>query len=132
MLLFAVVAGIVILGSSAEAIKWDFDDGTTQGWTAKEATIWGGTREFHQFPGVVEDGVWRITVSPSATKSRHSMPSVEVVSSPIGYDSALFDHVRIRFRTVHDRPTYGNFVIDWENSSYFDPDDPENLFNQWC
>ena len=128
MLLFAVVVSLVLWSDPAEAIKWDFDDGTTQGWTAKEALVWGGTREFHQFPGEVEDGVWRVTVSPSVTKSRHSMPSVEVVSSLIGYDSALFDHVRIRFRTVHDRPTYGNFVINWENSSYFDPDDPENLF----
>ena len=35
----AVVAGVVLLGSSAEAIKWNFDDGTTQGWSAKEALI---------------------------------------------------------------------------------------------
>ena len=59
MLRFAVVAGVVLWSGSAEAIRWDFDDGTTQGWTTKEALIWGGTREFNQFPGVVDDGVWR-------------------------------------------------------------------------
>ena len=47
------------------------------------------------------------------------MPSVEVVSSTIGYDSSLFDQVRIRFRTVHDRPTEGTLWIEWENSSGF-------------
>ena len=118
MLLFAVVAGIVLWGGSAEAIKWDFDDGTTQGWTPKEALIWGGTREFHQFPAMVEDGVWRIRVDPAVTKSLYaSVPGVEVVSSTIGYDSALFDHVRVRFRTVHDRPTEGVLWIEWENPS---------------
>ena len=118
MLLFAVVAGIALWIGSAEAIKWDFDDGTTQGWTPKEALIWGGTREFHQFPAMVEDGVWRIRVDPAVTKSLYaSVPGVEVVSSTIGYDSALFDHVRVRFRTVHDRPTEGVLWIEWENPS---------------
>ena len=56
MLKLAVVICVVLWSSLAEAIKWDFDDGTTQGWTTKEALTWGGTREFHQFPGMVEDG----------------------------------------------------------------------------
>ena len=42
MLKFAIVIWIVLWSSLAEAIKWDFDDGTTQGWTAKEALTWGG------------------------------------------------------------------------------------------
>ena len=42
MLPLAVVAGVVLLGSSAEAIKWNFDDRTTQGWSAKEAHTGGG------------------------------------------------------------------------------------------
>ena len=117
----AVVAGVVLLGSSAEAIKWDFDDGTTQGWSAKEAQTWGGTRELYLFPGVVEDGVWRITVDPYVTKGHYSTASIFVISSAelisptIGYDSGLFDHVRIRFRTVHDRPTVGSFSLAWTN-----------------
>ena len=118
MLKFAAVVGLVLWSSLAEAIRWEFDDGTTQGWTAKEAIVWGGTREFHQFPGTIDDGVWRIRVDPAATKSfRPSQPSVEVVSSPIGYNSGLFDRVRIRCRTVHDRPTEGTFTIEWDSAS---------------
>ena len=120
MLKLAVVAGIVLGSGPAEAIKWDFDDGTTQGWTTKEALTWGGTREFHPFPGVVEDGVWRITVDPAVTNSLYaSSPGVELISSTIGYDSGLFDQVRVRFRTIHDRPTEGAFSIEWENASGF-------------
>ena len=121
MLQLAVVICVVLWPGPAEAIKWDFDDGTTQGWSAKEALTWGGTREFHQFPGMVEDGVWRIEVDPSITNSLYaSNPGVEVISSTIGYDSGLFDQVRVRFRTVHDRPTEGTFWIEWESSSGFD------------
>ena len=119
MLKLAVIAGIVLSGGPADAIKWDFDDGTTQGWTAKEIHTLGGTREFSQFPGVVEDGVWRISVSPSVigNLSTSGRSSVEVISSTIGYDSGLFDQVRIRFRTVYDRPTEGSLWMAWENSS---------------
>ena len=129
MLRFAVVVWLVLWSVSAEAIKWDFDDGTTQGWSAKEALIWGGKRELHLFPSVVEDGVWRITVAPSVVKSHYPKPSVELISSTIGYDSALFDHVRIRCRTVHHRPTDGNVSMEWTNehnalSSGWDPEDP--------
>ena len=136
MLLLAVVAGVVLLSGRAEAIKWDFDDGTTQGWTTKETNTRGGTREFNQFPGVVEDGVWRIAVSPSVTNSLSSRSSVGLVSSTIGYDSGLFDQIRIRFRTVHDRPTEGSLWIEWENSSGFysnldlDVDPKEMLIQQ--
>ena len=122
MLKLAVVVFVVLWPGPAEAIKWDFDDGTTQGWTAKEIFTLGGTREFSQFPGVVEDGVWRISVSPSVIKnlSTSGRSSVEVVSPTIGYDSGLFDQVRIRFRTVHDRPTEGSLWITWENSSGYE------------
>ena len=120
MLKLAVVICVVLWPGLAEAIKWDFDDGTTQGWTTKEALVWGGTRELHLFPGEVEDGVWRIRVDPAVTNSLYaSRPGVEVISSTIGYDSGLFDQVRVRFRTVHDRPTEGAFSIEWENSSGF-------------
>ncbi len=113
MLLFAVVVAVVLWDDPATAIKWEFDDGTTQGWSAKEAAIWGGSREFHQFPGMVEDSVWRIAVDPAVTKGFYSEPAVELISPTIGYDSGLFDHVRIRCRTVHHRPTIGNFSVAW-------------------
>ena len=136
MLKFAVVAAVMLWSGPAAAIRWDFDDGTTQGWTTKETNTRGGTREFNQFPGVVEDGVWRITVDPSVTKSLSSRSSVGLVSSTIGYDSGLFDQIRIRFRTVHARPTEGNLWIEWENSSGFysnldnDTDPKEMLIRQ--
>ena len=115
MLKFAVVSGLMLWSSLAGAIKWEFDDGTTQGWSAKESLIEGGSREFHQFPGVVEDGVWRIAVDPAVTQGNYSSPRVELISPTIGYDSGLFDHVRIRCRTVHHRPTTGKFSVAWTN-----------------
>ena len=107
MLKIAVVGCAVLWSSLAEAVKWDFDDGTTQGWSAKRAFEWGGPNEFNLFPGEVEDGVWRIDVSPS--------PDVTLISYLIGYDSHLFDRVRVRFRTVHDRPTVGRVRLAWTN-----------------
>ena len=121
MLKFAAVVGLVLWSNPAGAIRWEFDDGTTQGWTAKEALRWGGTREFHQFPGTIDEGVWRIRVDPAVTNSFDpSRPSVEVVSSTIGYDSSLFDRLRIRCRTVHDRPTEGTFSMEWDSASGHD------------
>ena len=127
MLLLVVVASVVLWDDPAGAIRWEFDDGTTQGWSAKEALVWGGVRELHQFPGEVEDGVWRVAVDPAVTKGIHSMSSVELISPRIGYDSSLFDHVRIRCRTIHDRPTEGTFSMAWTNehnalSSGWDPE----------
>ncbi len=129
MLLFAISICFMLLPGPAVAIKWDFDDGTTQGWAAKEAAIWGGPRELYLFPGEVKDGVWKIDVAPSGTKSFYSDPSVELISSTIGYDSDLFDQVRIRFRTVHHLPTNGTFALAWTNehnalSSGWDPENP--------
>ena len=115
MLKFAVVACVMLWSSLAEAIKWDFDDGTTQGWWAKEAFASGSTFEFNLFPGTVEEGIWRIDVSRSVARDEYPNPTVEVISSAIGYDSGLFDRVRIRFRTVHHRPTVGGLSFTWTN-----------------
>ena len=115
MFKFAVFACVVLWSSLAEAVKWDFDDGTTQGWAAKTATAWGGSSEFHLFPGEVEDGVWRVNVSPSVARKRDISPNVALISSTIGYDSHLFDRVRVRFRTAHQRPTVGLVRLAWTN-----------------
>ena len=134
MLKLAVVVFVVLWSGSAEAIIWEFDDGTTQGWVAKEASILGGgPRGFNQFPGVVEDGVWKIDVSPSITED-WPMPSVELISPTIGHDSSLFDQIWVRFRTVHHGPTVGSFWLTWTNehnlmSPFWGQDDPpERLF----
>ena len=115
MLRFAIIAGVVLWNSFAEAMTWDFDDGTTQGWAAKTGNGWGGTFEFNLFPGVVEDGVWTIDVSPSMDGDPLPSPSVQVVSPTIDYDSGLFDRVRARVRTIHHGPTVGSFSLTWTN-----------------
>ena len=129
MLKLVVVVCIALWPGLAEAIIWEFDDGTTQGWVAKETLTWGGPHEFDVFPGVVEDSVWKIDVSPSVTEDR-SRPSVELISPTIGHDSGLFDQIWVRFRTVHHSPTVGSFSLNWTNEHNLrDQDDlPERLF----
>ena len=115
MLHLVLLLGLALWSSLAEAIRWDFDDGTTQGWAAKQAFAAGGPSEFNLFPGQVTDGVWTIDVSPSVAGEEHPTPSVQLISSPIGYDSGLFDRVRVRFRTVHHGPTVGSVRLSWTN-----------------
>ena len=115
MLRFAIIASVVLWNSFAEAMTWDFDDGTTQGWAAKTGNGWGGTFEFNLFPGVVADGVWTIDVSPSMAGDALPSPSVQVISPIIGHDSGLFDRVRARVRTIHHSPTVGSFSLTWTN-----------------
>ena len=135
MLKFAVVVCAVLWSSFAEAVKWDFDDGTMQGWSAKRALEWGGPNEFYLFPGEVEDGVWRVDVSPSVAGKRDPSPNAALISYTIGYDSHLFDRVRVRFRTLHDRPTAGRVWLAWTNEHNLaapgrDPEGPpENRFS---
>ena len=110
-----LVLGIALWSRSAEALTWDFDDGTTQGWAAKETGAAGGSAEVNLFLGQVQDGVWTIDVSPSVAGEKYPTPSVQVISPTIGYESRLFDRIRVRFRTVHHRPTVGSFWLSWTN-----------------
>ena len=128
MLHLMLVLGIALWNCSAEAITWHFDDGTTQGWAAKESGASGGPAEFNLFPGQVKDGVWMIDVSPSVAGEADPSPSVQVISPTIGYESGLFDRIRVRFRTVHHRPTVGSFWLAWTNEhNRMTPSrDPEN------
>ncbi len=102
---------VMLWGSSTEAIRWDFDGETTQGWSAKKDVSSGGRHSFHLLSGVVADDVWAI----EAFRSDDDNPSVEVISPTIGYESALFDRVQIRFRTIHHIPTLGFFNFKWTN-----------------
>ena len=134
MLKFAIVVCAVLWSSLTEAVKWDFGDGTMQGWSATRAFEWGGPNEFNLFPGEVEDGVWRVDVSPSVVGEKDPAPNAVLISYPIGYDSHLFDRVRVRFRTRHDRPTTGRVGLAWTNefnlaAPGLDPEGPsENRF----
>ena len=127
MLKLAVVVLVVIWSGPATAIIWEFDDGTTQGWVAKETLTLGGPREFDVFPGIVEDGVWKIDVSSSVTGD-WPKPNVELISPTIGHDSHLFDQIWVRFRTVHHSPTVGSFWLAWTNEhNLISPgEDPDN------
>ena len=93
------------------ALTWDFDEGTTWGWTAHESdlgSLSGGTPT--AVYSEVEDGVWRIAPVPNAQR-----PAINLLSPLIGEDSALFDRVTLRLRIIHDRPTGGNLLMHWSN-----------------
>ena len=111
MLKLAVVICVVLWSSPAEAIKWDFDEGTTWGWTAHESVLGnpGGVTPTTVY-SEVEAGVWRIAPVPSGQE-----PAIRLLSPLIGEDSALFDRVTLRLRIIHDRPTGGNLLMDWSN-----------------
>ena len=115
MLYLVLLLSIGLWSGLAEAITWDFDDGTTQGWAAKESGAAGGSSEVNLFPGQVEDGVWTIDVSPSVAGEKYPTPLVQLVSPTIGYESGLFDRVRVRLRTIHHSPTVGAFLLSWTN-----------------
>ena len=112
MLLISICAWIVLLSSPATAIRWDFDDGTTQGWGAKKPGSAGGDHQFHPLSGAVEAGVWRIDAFRT---DGDSGSGVTLISPTIGHDSYLFDRVRVRFRTVHPSPTIGALLLRWTN-----------------
>ena len=131
MLYLALLLSIGLSSRLAEAITWNFDDGTTQGWAAKEGGAAGGSAEVNLFPGQVKDGVWTIDVSPSVAGKKYPQPLVQVISPTIGYDSGLFDRVRVRLRTVHHRPTVGSFRLSWtnEHNRTAPGQDPADLFS---
>ena len=75
MLKLAVVVCVVLWSSLAEAVRWDFDGETTQGWAAKKSISSGGRHSFHLLSGVVANGVWMI----ETFRSDDHNPSVEVI-----------------------------------------------------
>ena len=104
-----VAIGLLAAPPGALALTWDFDEGTTWGWTAQESllgTDHGPTTVYSE----VEEGVWRIAPVP-----RGKEPAISLVSPLIGEDSALFDWVTLRLRIIHDRPTEGNLLMAWSN-----------------
>ena len=112
-LFFAI--GLLTAPLGAFALTWDFDDGTTWGWTAQESGWYNtrGTDDATTVYSEVEDGVWRIAPVPGGQR-----PAITLYSPPIGEDSALFDYVTLRLRIIHDRPTEGNLLMAWFNSEY--------------
>ena len=104
-----VAIGLLAAPLGAFALTWDFDEGTTWGWTAHESllgTDHGPTTVYSE----VEAGVWRIAPVPKGKQ-----PAISLVSPLIGEDSDLFDWVTLRLRIIHDRPTEGNLLMAWSN-----------------
>ena len=93
----------------AFALTWDFDDGSTWGWTARESASHsnGGNDPLHS---EIVDGVWRIAPVPGRR------PTVQLRSPLIGQDSALFDRLTLRLRLIHHSPTEGPFLMYWSNA----------------
>ena len=112
MLPLLLCAWIVLLSVPAAAVKWDFDDGTTQGWGAKKPISAGGEHQFYPLSGAVEAGVWRIEAIRTDGRGGSG---VDLISPTIGYDSHLFDRMRVRFRTIHHTPTTGALSFRWTN-----------------
>ena len=107
-----IAIGLLVVPPKAFALTWDFDDGTTWGWTARESFIGsftGSTTVYSE----VEDGVWRIAPVPNGLR-----PAITLISPLIGEDSDLFDWVTIRLRIIHDYPTEGSFLMGWSNTEY--------------
>ena len=107
--LFAML--LVAAPCGAFALTWDFDDGSTYGWTARESTIYSnelGSNDPLQTE--IVNGVWRIAPVPGRR------PTVQLRAPLIGQDSALFDRITLRLRLVHHSPTEGPFSMFWSNA----------------
>ena len=107
------VVGLLAAPHGAFALTWDFDEGTTWGWVAREGYLGKYRGQHTAVYSEVEDGVWRIAPVPNA-----QYPAILLNSPPIGEDSALFDRVTLRLRIIHHRPTEGKIQMRWFNVAY--------------
>ncbi len=106
--LFAVLSLTVPLG--AFALTWDFADGSTWGWTARESSQYSNGHTSTPLQSEIIDGVWRIAPTPGGR------PTARLTSPLIGKDSALFDRLTLRLRLIHHSPTEGPFSMVWSNA----------------
>ena len=105
-----IAIGLLSAPLGALALTWDFDEGTTWGWTAYESELNFGTLNPTTVYSEVEDGIWRIAPVPNG-----QIPAIRLLSPLIGEDSALFDRVTLRLRIIHNRPTGGTLLMAWSN-----------------
>ena len=106
--LFAVLSLATPLG--AFALTWDFDDGSTWGWTARESSHYSTQHTSAPLQSEIIDGVWRIAPVPG------TRPTVQLRSPLIGKDSALFDRLTLRLHLIHHSPTKGPLRMFWSNA----------------
>lgn len=107
-----LLLAVLLHAIDSGAITWEFDKaGDDQGWRARESIA---SMAFERPPlrSEVRDGVWR--VYPASLEAARN-PSVELVSPPIGHDSALFDRLIVRLRLVHTQPVVGRASLVWTN-----------------
>ena len=107
--LFAIL--LLVAPRGVVALTWDFDDGSTWGWTAQESATYTSARGSRDpLQNEVIDGVWRLAPVPGRR------PTVQLNSPLIGKDSALFDRLTLRLRLIHHSPTEGPFWMVWSNA----------------
>ena len=110
-MLFAIL--LLVAPRVVVALTWDFDDGSTYGWTARATTlainVEGINAPLHS---EIVDGVWRMALVPG------QRPMVQLFSPVIGEDSALFDRLTLRMRLIHHSPIEGFFQMYWSNVKY--------------
>ena len=102
---------LLVAPRGAFALTWDFDDGSTWGWLARESSSYTNeTGSSDPLQSEIVDGVWRIAPVPGRR------PTVQLRSPLIGQDSALFDRITLRLRLIHHSPTEGQFMMTWNNA----------------
>ena len=102
---------LVAAPCGAFALTWDFDDGSTYGWTARESASYSNKLGRNDpLQTEIVDGVWRIAPVPGRR------PTVQLRAPLIGQDSALFDRITLRLRLIHHSPTEGPFKMEWSNA----------------
>ena len=110
--LVAFVALLLLHPLRLSAFTWDFaQEGDTEGWVAWESDASGAVIRVPLRSETV-GGVWR--VSPRDFAPGIS-PIVELISPPLGRDSALFNRLSVRLRVLHTQPIESQISLLWKN-----------------
>ena len=110
--LVAFLALSLLHPSHLRAFTWDFaQEGDAQGWVAWESEASGAVIRV-PLHSETASGVWRVAPRDFMPGIR---PIVELISPPIGRDSALFNRVRVRLRVLHTQPIESQITLLWKN-----------------
>ena len=116
---------LLVAPHGAVALTWDFDDGSTDGWTVRESSHYSTQHTSGPLQNEIIDGVWRIAPALGGR------PTVHLRSPLIGKDSALFDRLTLRLRLIHHSPTEGPFWMNWSNADTNDRRRPKGTGEQF-